>query len=57
MRKGFEVQRFLVGLVLGVIAGGVTYVVTPVPPWWWAVGLTVAVLVWVGEWVLAGIAD
>lgn len=50
-------QRFLAGLALGSIAGGVTYVVTPVPPWWWAVGLAVAVLVWLGEWVLAGVAD
>lgn len=49
-------QRFLVGLVLGLLSAGVTYAVTQVPPWWWAVGLTVAVLVWMGEWILAGFA-
>lgn len=50
-------SRFLAGLVLGVITGGVTYVVMPVPPWWWAVGLIVAVLVWFGEWIPADVAD
>lgn len=50
-------NRFLTGLGLGSLAAAVTYVVTQVPPWWWAVGLTVAVLVWAGEWILAGFSD
>lgn len=41
--------RFLLGTACGAVASGITYAVTTVPPWWWAVGLVVAVLVWFGE--------
>ncbi|MFD3844783.1 hypothetical protein ACFWVB_02685 [Streptomyces microflavus] len=44
--------RFLLGTALGVLASGITYAITTVPPWWWGVGLIVAVLVWFGELLL-----
>lgn len=50
-------KRFLAGLGLGSLAAAVTYAVTQVPPWWWAIGLTVAVIVWFAEWVLDGVTD
>lgn len=50
-------NRFLAGLVLGAAASGITYAVTPAPPWWWAIGLTVACLVWFGEFVLDMLTD
>lgn len=45
-------RRFLIGLILGAAAGGITYAITPAPPWWWAVALLVAALVWFGEFIL-----
>lgn len=41
--------RFVTGLILGAAASGITYAITTQQPWWWAVGLTIAVLVWFGE--------
>ncbi|MFD6935294.1 hypothetical protein ACFWAP_03930 [Streptomyces goshikiensis] len=49
--------RFLLGLAAGTAASGITYAITPTPPWWWAVGLAVAVLVWFGELVLDLVLD
>ncbi|MEW2068455.1 hypothetical protein [Streptomyces sp. NPDC007346] len=46
------VTRFLLGAGLGAIASGITYAITTAPPWWWAVGLVVAVLVWFGDVLL-----
>jgi xanthosine utilization system XapX-like protein len=42
-------ERFLLGLVAGAAACGITYLVHPAPPWWLLVGLVVAVLVWFRE--------
>jgi hypothetical protein len=50
-------ERFLVGLVLGAAASGVTYAITSEPPWWWAVGLAVACLVWFGGFLLIVLND
>lgn len=44
-------KRFLAGLGLGALGSGITYAITQTPPWWWAVGLVIAVLVWFGEFL------
>ncbi|MEU6628358.1 hypothetical protein ABZ905_08700 [Streptomyces parvus] len=44
--------RFLLGAACGVIASGITYAITQDPPWWWAVGLIVAIFVWFRELIL-----
>ncbi|MFD3608983.1 hypothetical protein ACFWXA_13080 [Streptomyces atroolivaceus] len=44
--------RFLLGLLGGGLAAGITYAVTAVRPWWWLVGLAVAALIWFGELIL-----
>ncbi|MFJ6014526.1 hypothetical protein [Streptomyces sp. NPDC092952] len=49
--------RFLLGLLGGGLAAGVTYAITTVPPWWWGVGLVVAVLIWFGELILDDVLD
>ncbi|MFD9422206.1 MULTISPECIES: hypothetical protein [unclassified Streptomyces] len=41
--------RLLLGAACGTLTSGVTYAITTDQPWWWAVGLTVAVLIWFGE--------
>ncbi|MGW6456311.1 hypothetical protein ACWF94_10355 [Streptomyces sp. NPDC055078] len=51
------VARFLLGLAGGALASGVTYAITTVPPWWWVVGLVVAVLIWFGELILDAVLD
>lgn len=46
------IERFLLGLVAGGVAGGVTYLIHPAPPWWFLVAIVVAALVWFRElWV------
>lgn len=50
-------ERFLAGLVLGAAASGITYAITPAPPWWWAVGAAVACLVWFGSFLLIVLDD
>lgn len=42
-------ERFLLGLVAGGAAGGVTYLLHPAPPWWCLVAVVMAVLVWFRE--------
>jgi len=37
---------FLAGLGAGVVASGITYLITSQPPWWWLVGLLVALFFW-----------
>ncbi|WP_199570592.1 hypothetical protein [Streptomyces murinus] len=49
--------RFLLGAGLGGVAAGVTYGITTAPPWWWAVGLIVAVFVWFGELIVDVLFD
>lgn len=44
-------KRFLLGLLGGAAAGGIAYVIEPVRPWWWAVALVVAVLIWFAEFI------
>ncbi|MEU5834536.1 hypothetical protein ABZ820_12800 [Streptomyces diacarni] len=44
-------KRFLLGLLAAAASGGITYAIEPVRPWWWAVALVVAVLVWFGEFI------
>jgi hypothetical protein len=44
--------RFLIGLVLGVVSSGIAYLVTDSLSWTAAVGITVFVLVWFGEFLL-----
>lgn len=48
---------FLAGLGAGATASGVTYLFTSQPPWWWLVGLLVALLVWTGELFLDDFLD
>ena len=50
-------RRFLLGLVFGAAGAGITYAITPTPPWWWAVGLSIAVLIWFGEFVVDALVD
>jgi hypothetical protein len=50
-------KRFLAGLLLGTAGSGITYAITSAPPWWWAVGLAVACLVWFGEFLLDALTD
>lgn len=49
--------RFLLGVGLGLVAAGITYAITAAPPWWWVVGLAVALLVWFGEFILVVASD
>jgi hypothetical protein len=44
--------RFLLGLVLGACASGITWVASGSPHWAAVAGLVVAVLVWFGEFIL-----
>ncbi|MFJ5890382.1 hypothetical protein [Streptomyces californicus] len=44
--------RTLLGAACGALASGITYAITTYQPWWWAVGLTVAIVVWFRELVL-----
>ena len=44
--------RFLLGLVLGGAGSVITWVVTESPGWTAAIGITVAVLAWFGEFIL-----
>lgn len=44
--------RFLIGLALGAAGAGVTWAATQNPGWTAAIGATVAVLVWFGEFIL-----
>lgn len=44
--------RFLLGLVLGAISSGITYLVTDSLGWTAIVGAVVLVLVWFGELIL-----
>lgn len=55
--RGWAVKRFLAGLFGGAAAGGVAYVIEPVRPWWWAVALIVAVLIWFGDLIVYGFTD
>ncbi|KPI33363.1 hypothetical protein OV450_1451 [Actinobacteria bacterium OV450] len=50
-------ERFLLGLAAGSLAAAVTYAITTAPPWWWAVGLIVAVLIWFGELIVDAVLD
>lgn len=43
--------RFVLGAVCGALASAITYAITTTPPWWWLVGLVVAVLIWFGEFL------
>lgn len=45
-------RRFLIGLILGAAGSGITWTATGSPGWTAAVGITVAVLVWFGEFIL-----
>jgi hypothetical protein len=45
-------RRFLVGLVLGACATGITFVATDSLHWAALAGLVVFVLVWLGEFIL-----
>lgn len=42
-------ERFLIGLAAGAVAGGVTYAVELVRPWWFVAALAVAFVVWFGQ--------
>ncbi|WP_178880224.1 hypothetical protein [Streptomyces acidiscabies] len=44
--------RFLLGLTLGAAASSATWVITHSPHWTVLVGLVVAVLIWLGEFLL-----
>ena len=44
--------RFLIGLILGGAASGITWAASHSSHWTAIVGITVAVLVWVGEFIL-----
>ncbi len=44
--------RFLIGLILGAAGSGVTWAATESPQWTALVGVTVAVVVWFGEFIL-----
>jgi hypothetical protein len=46
------VTRFLIGLVLGGCGAAITWAGTQSPHWTAVVGITVAVLVWFGEFIL-----
>jgi len=46
------VRRFLLGLILGAAGSAITWAATESPEWTALVGITVAVLVWVGELIL-----
>ncbi|MER5843257.1 hypothetical protein ABT099_23755 [Streptomyces prasinus] len=45
-------RRFLLGLILGAAGSGITWVVTESPGWTALVGITVAAVVWFGEFIL-----
>lgn len=44
--------RFLIGLIAAAAGSAVTWAVTESPGWTALVGITVAVLVWFGEFIL-----
>ncbi|MDT0608786.1 hypothetical protein [Streptomyces lancefieldiae] len=44
--------RFLLGLILGAAGSGITWAITESPGWTAAIGTTVAVVVWFGEFIL-----
>ncbi|MFE2967518.1 hypothetical protein ACFXKC_28370 [Streptomyces sp. NPDC059340] len=44
--------RFLIGLVLGGAGSGIAYAAGATPYWVVGTGVTVAVLVWFGEFIL-----
>lgn len=44
--------RFLIGLALGAISSGITYLITDSLGWTALVGAVVVVLVWFGEFLL-----
>jgi hypothetical protein len=46
------VTRFLIGLILGAAGSGVTWAATGSPQWTVLAGITVAVAVWFGEFIL-----
>ncbi|NEA42731.1 hypothetical protein [Streptomyces sp. SID11385] len=48
-------KRFLLGLLCGAASGAVTYLVHPAPPWWWVIGLLVAIGIWTGDLLLDAI--
>ena len=50
-------KNFLTGLTAGGVASGIIYVFIQTPPWWWVVGLTIAVLVWVGKFIWDMVID
>lgn len=45
-------MRLLIGLILGAAGSGVAWAATGSPQWTALVGITVAVLVWFGEFIL-----
>ncbi|WP_168714307.1 hypothetical protein [Streptomyces sp. A1136] len=53
----YPFTRFLLGLAGGALAASITYAITTVPPWWWLVGLVVAVLIWFGELIADALTD
>lgn len=44
--------RFLAGLFLGAVASGITWLITSSLGWTALIGIAVAVLVWLGEFIL-----
>jgi hypothetical protein len=44
--------RFMTGLLLGASAAGIAYACSAPPLWVALIGITVAVLVWFGEYLL-----
>lgn len=49
-------RRFLLGLILGAAGSGITWAATEHPTWTAVIGITVAVLVWFGEFILDDLA-
>jgi hypothetical protein len=45
-------MRFLIGLLLGACAAGITWAASSSPHWTAVIGIAVAVLVWFGEFIL-----
>ena len=48
-------KRFTAGLLLGATSSGIAYVCGASPLWTAAIGITVALLVWFGEFILDGL--
>lgn len=45
-------KRFMTGLLLGAASSGIAYAAGASPLWTGLIGLTVAVLVWFGDFIL-----